>query len=185
MKPLSHLRIYFAQIFPKIPSNWWAKIQVFSLFRQDNTNLKHVYDEFLGGVVSLHKFRHVCSKCWEEDDGVLPMYMKRPRLLQIPLTELSLYRHKANVRSSATKVPCLRRLQNHYWLFRHEWLPSRQYKGYDLFNKKTLVMDGKSSERENNGRVCWPESNNVPLQNGRHRVEESQGCKEIRSGQGA
>ena len=37
------------------------------IFRQDELNLKHVYEDHVNTDMSWNRFRELCSKCWNRD----------------------------------------------------------------------------------------------------------------------
>lgn len=61
---------YLAQTFSKIPKQLVRDNANFiCLFRQDHTNLKHAYDDYVGGDMNYNQFsERCCSTCWNGDD---------------------------------------------------------------------------------------------------------------------
>ena len=41
------------------------------LFRQDDVNLKHIYDNHVNTDMSLQNFKNLCSACWNDNHGFL------------------------------------------------------------------------------------------------------------------
>lgn len=39
-------------------------VHLLVLFRQDDANLKHVYDDYVNIDMSFNKFKDLCSSCW-------------------------------------------------------------------------------------------------------------------------
>ena len=37
------------------------------LFKQDDTNLKHIYDDHVNGDMSFLQFKELCGICWQTD----------------------------------------------------------------------------------------------------------------------
>lgn len=70
--------IYLCQTYSKIPKQLIRDNANFlCLFRQDNINLKHVYNEFVGADMSFEEFQKLCKKCWNEDFGFITIDMTR------------------------------------------------------------------------------------------------------------
>lgn len=56
---------YLAQSYSKIPKQLVRdNANVIVLFKQDETNLKHVYREHCSGDMTFTEFKHFCSTCW-------------------------------------------------------------------------------------------------------------------------
>lgn len=69
---------YLAQTYSKVPKQLVRdNVNFLCIFRQDDTNLKHVYNEFVGGDMAYDKFKEVCSKCWQDDYGFIVIDMTR------------------------------------------------------------------------------------------------------------
>jgi hypothetical protein len=49
------------------------------IFRQDNTNLRHIYDEFVGGDFSFDDFSSICSDCWNQKYGFITIDLTRKK----------------------------------------------------------------------------------------------------------
>ena len=56
---------YQAQTYSKVPKQLIRDNANFlCVFRQDDTNLKHIHSDFVGGDIPFEKFfRDICSKC--------------------------------------------------------------------------------------------------------------------------
>ena len=70
---------YLAQTYSKIPKQLLRdNTNLICLFRQDHTNLKHVYDDYVGGDLNYNQFSKFCSSCWNSDDfGFVTIDMTR------------------------------------------------------------------------------------------------------------
>lgn len=60
--------IYISQSWAAIPKHLIRENANFAiLFKQDNMNLKHVYDDFaLSTDMTFNQFKDMCDKCWKE-----------------------------------------------------------------------------------------------------------------------
>lgn len=59
---------YLCQSYTHIPKHLVRdNVNFLVLFRQDDTNLKHVYDDHVNSDMSFAQFRELCHKCWKED----------------------------------------------------------------------------------------------------------------------
>lgn len=57
---------YFCQTYSKIPKQQIRDNEnVIVLFKQDNLNLKHVYDEHIGSDMTFEQFKSMGFKCWQ------------------------------------------------------------------------------------------------------------------------
>lgn len=56
---------YLAQSYPKVPKQLIRdNPNLIVLFKQDETNLKHVYNEHCSGDMSYYEFKNFCMTCW-------------------------------------------------------------------------------------------------------------------------
>ena len=63
---------YLCQTYSKIPKQLVRDNANFIiLFKQDDINLKHIYNNHVGGDVSFQEFKDMCESCWKEDYGFL------------------------------------------------------------------------------------------------------------------
>ncbi len=63
---------YLCQTYSKVPKQLVRdNANVLILFKQDDMNLKHVYDDHVNTDMSLEKFKMLCSECWKEKYGFL------------------------------------------------------------------------------------------------------------------
>lgn len=59
---------YLAQSYSKVPKQLIRdNANLIVLFKQDERNLKHVYDEHCSGDMSFSEFKHFCNTCWNRD----------------------------------------------------------------------------------------------------------------------
>lgn len=59
---------YLCQSFSKIPKQLIRdNANLIILFKQDDLNLKHVYQDHVGVDMSFEKFKQICFECWEYD----------------------------------------------------------------------------------------------------------------------
>ena len=63
---------YLSQTYSAIPKQLIRDNANFlELFKQDETNLKHVYDDHVNVDMPYQKFKEMCSLCWKEPYGFL------------------------------------------------------------------------------------------------------------------
>lgn len=63
---------YLCQTYSSIPKQLVRDNSNFLiLFKQDYTNLKHVYDDHVNIDMSIDKFKEICSYCWRNPHGFL------------------------------------------------------------------------------------------------------------------
>lgn len=61
---------YLCQTYTRIPKHLIRDNANFILlFKQDDINLKHVYEEHIGTDMSFNRFRNFCAHCWKDDYG--------------------------------------------------------------------------------------------------------------------
>ena len=59
---------YLAQSYSKVPKQLIRdNANLIVLFKQDETNLKHVYNEHCSGDMSYNEFKHFCNTCWNRN----------------------------------------------------------------------------------------------------------------------
>lgn len=59
---------YLAQSYSKVPKQLIRdNSNLIVLFKQDETNLKHVYNEHCSGDMSYTEFKMFCTTCWNRD----------------------------------------------------------------------------------------------------------------------
>lgn len=60
--------LYLCQTYSRIPKRVIRdNSNVLILFRQDDTNLKHVYNNHVGCDMSFEEFKQMCGECWNSD----------------------------------------------------------------------------------------------------------------------
>lgn len=58
---------YLCQTYTRIPKHLVRdNANLLILFRQDDMNLKHIYDDHVNTDMSSTEFKEICSKCWNE-----------------------------------------------------------------------------------------------------------------------
>jgi len=63
---------YLSQTYSKIPKQLVRdNTNMLVLFRQDDLNLKHVYDDHVNTDMTFNKFKSICSECWKDKYGFL------------------------------------------------------------------------------------------------------------------
>lgn len=64
--------IYMCQTYSKVPKQLIRdNCNLIVLFKQDEINLKHVYDEHVSPDMSFDEFKHICSECWNDAFSLL------------------------------------------------------------------------------------------------------------------
>jgi hypothetical protein len=59
---------YLAQSYSKVPKQLIRdNANLIVLFKQDETNLKHVYNEHCSGDMTYQELKHFCTTCWNRD----------------------------------------------------------------------------------------------------------------------
>lgn len=81
----NHLRDYFcmgrhkmidtfclAQTYAHIPKHLIRdNVNFLVIFKQDNLNLKHIYEDHVNTDMSFQQFHNICRECWKDDYGFL------------------------------------------------------------------------------------------------------------------
>jgi hypothetical protein len=63
---------YLCQTYSKIPKQLIRdNCNFIVLFRQDEKNLKHIFNDHVSPDLSYHQFKQMCADCWKENDGCL------------------------------------------------------------------------------------------------------------------
>ena len=71
---------YLGQTYSRIPKQLVRdNVNFLCIFQQDNTNLRHIYNEFVGGDFSFNDFSSICSDCWNDKYGFITIDMTRKR----------------------------------------------------------------------------------------------------------
>lgn len=64
--------IYIGQTYSKIPKQLIRdNVNLLVIFKQDETNLKHIYNDHVGTDCSFEKFKEVCAMAWNNNFGFL------------------------------------------------------------------------------------------------------------------
>ena len=64
--------IYIGQTYSKIPKQLIRdNVNLLILFKQDDTNLKHIYNDHVGTDMAYEKFKRVCCSAWKDKYGFL------------------------------------------------------------------------------------------------------------------
>lgn len=64
--------VYICQTYSKIPKQLIRdNSNIIVLFKQDDMNLRHVYDEHVSPDVSYDVFKQMCSECWNDNFNTL------------------------------------------------------------------------------------------------------------------
>lgn len=70
---------YLCQTYSSIPKQLIRDNANFLIiFKQDNTNLKHIYDDHVNVDMSFQNFKDMCSYCWEDKYGFLVINKEFP-----------------------------------------------------------------------------------------------------------
>lgn len=70
--------IYLAQSYAKVPKHLIRdNANMIVLFKQDNLNLKHIYEDYVSTDMTFNEFRDLCKNVWESGQG-------RPFVVIIP-----------------------------------------------------------------------------------------------------
>ena len=71
--------LYIGQTYSKIPKQLIRdNVNLVVLFKQDNMNLKHIYNDHVGCDMSFDEFKLLCSKAWKEKYGFLVISKENP-----------------------------------------------------------------------------------------------------------
>lgn len=70
--------IYIGQTYSKIPKQLIRdNVNFIIIFKQDDTNLKHVYTDHVGGDMTFEKFKDLSNKAWEDRFGFVVIDKER------------------------------------------------------------------------------------------------------------
>jgi len=62
--------IYIGQTYSKIPKQLIRdNSNILIVFKQDDMNLKHIYNDHIGADMSFDRLKQICSKAWEDKYG--------------------------------------------------------------------------------------------------------------------
>lgn len=63
---------YLCQTYTRIPKHLIRdNANLIVLFKQDDVNLKHIYDEHVGTDMTFDRFKSVCAACWKDKHGFM------------------------------------------------------------------------------------------------------------------
>lgn len=63
---------YLTQSYTRIPKHLIRdNTNLLIIFKQDNLNLKHIYDNHVNTDMSFKQFCNICSQCWKDEYGFL------------------------------------------------------------------------------------------------------------------
>jgi hypothetical protein len=72
--------VYIGQTYSKIPKQLIRdNVNLMVIFRQDDTNLKHIYSEHVGTDMEFSVFKVICGKAWEDRYGFLVISKDQPK----------------------------------------------------------------------------------------------------------
>lgn len=72
--------IYIGQTYSKIPKQLIRdNVNLIVVFRQDDTNLKHIYGDHVGTDMEFSVFKQICGKAWEDKYGFLVISKEQPK----------------------------------------------------------------------------------------------------------
>jgi len=70
---------YLCQTYSKIPKQLIRDNANFIiLFKQDDMNLKHIYNNHVGSDLSFQQFKNICDYCWKDEYGFLVIDKQSP-----------------------------------------------------------------------------------------------------------
>lgn len=59
---------YLCQSYTRVPKHLIRdNVNFLILFKQDDINLKHIYEEHVGTDMSFNNFKEFCAQCWQDD----------------------------------------------------------------------------------------------------------------------
>ena len=70
---------YLTQTYTRVPKHLLRdNANLLILFKQDDLNLRHVYDEHVNSDMTFNKFKEMCSKCWKAPHGYVVVSKDSP-----------------------------------------------------------------------------------------------------------
>jgi len=71
---------YLCQSYARIPKHLVRdNVNLLAIFRQDDVNLKHIYDDHVNSDMTITQFKEICSRCWKDDKyGFIVIDRDRP-----------------------------------------------------------------------------------------------------------
>lgn len=71
--------IYIGQTYSKIPKQLIRdNVNLIVIFKQDDTNLKHIYNDHVGCDMIFFKFKELCCQAWSEKYGFIVISKDQP-----------------------------------------------------------------------------------------------------------
>lgn len=59
---------YLSQTYARIPKHLVRdNVNLLAIFRQDEANMKHIYDDHVNSDMIYNQFKELCAKCWLDD----------------------------------------------------------------------------------------------------------------------
>ena len=69
---------YLAQTYSKVPKQLVRdNVNFLCIYKQDKTNLQHLYDEFISCDMTYDTFMKICRSCWKKDFGFITVDLTR------------------------------------------------------------------------------------------------------------
>ena len=69
---MRRIHFYLCQTYSKIPKQLIRDNANFIiLFKQDDMNLKHIYNNHVGSDINFQEFKDMCNTCWADKYGFL------------------------------------------------------------------------------------------------------------------
>lgn len=71
--------IYIGQTYSRIPKQLIRdNVNLLVIFKQDDTNLKHIYNDHVGADMTFLTFKNICGKAWSDKFGSLIVNKDQP-----------------------------------------------------------------------------------------------------------
>lgn len=71
--------IYIGQTYSRIPKQLIRdNVNLLVVFKQDDTNLKHIYNDHVGADMSFIQFKNICGRAWADKFGSLVINKDQP-----------------------------------------------------------------------------------------------------------
>ncbi len=63
---------YLTKYYAKLPKHLLRdNASMIVVFKQDNLNLRHIWEDHVSGDMSFNNFQTICQKCWKQQNGFL------------------------------------------------------------------------------------------------------------------
>lgn len=70
---------YLCQTYTRIPKHLVRdNANMLCIFKQDNMNLKHIYDDHINNDITFKQFIDACNKCWNDNYGFMVIVKQYP-----------------------------------------------------------------------------------------------------------